>query len=166
MGIRYIVDDATTFDLRKQFDIVTPTYLLHYAETEEQLVAFARGIARHLKTGGRMVALHASNDPVVPFLPNAQSSSEWASALLTGEQPKEGAQINLHLYDVNGKEVCPVIVYYYWTKQTYSRHLFSAGLVDPEWIKVEMPEEARRALSNWRDLDRLSTSCVLTAVKI
>ena len=166
MGIRYLLGDAAAFDLHELFDCVTPTYLLHYAESEDRLGAFTRGIARHLKAGGRMVALHAGVDPVVPFLPNAQSSSEWAIPLLAGEQPKEGSQVNLHLYDVNGKEVCPVITYYYWTKQTYVRNLLLAGLIDPTWVKVEMPEEVREIFPNWRDLDRLNTSCVLTATKI
>ena len=159
LGIEYVTADAATLDLKKTFDLVTPSYLLHYAKDKKELANFATAIARHLGSGGRMVALHANSDPIVPLLPHGQHSSEWLD-----EPYKEGSRVLLHLYDLAGNTVLD-ITFYYWSVETYRSILESAGLQDIRWVKIEMSDDAKQTLPNWQQLDQYNTSCVLTARK-
>lgn len=160
-GIAYLVRDVATLDLPTEFDIVCPTFLLNYADTEAQLLRFATAAARHLKHGGRLVGLNASTNPIVPRLPNANHSTEWVD----GDEPyAEGSRVRKYFYDLHGNDVCS-IVFRYWSRQTYERILSSVGFDDVQWIPYRMSDEGKSILSNWRSLVRHNSSTVFSAVR-
>ncbi len=160
LGIKYVLGDAKTLDLKREFDIVTPSYLLHYAETREELHSFCRTVSRHLVSGGRMVALHANSNPIVPVMQNGQHTTKWL-----GDPFQEGSHILLSLYNLRGEEVC-IITFVYWSMWTYYEALKSAGLLNAKWVKIQMSDEAKLMLSNWKELDEYNTSAILTATKV
>ncbi len=162
LDIEYIESDAAILALGRVFDLVTPTYLLNYAENETMLALFAETIARHLRQGGRMVALNASDDPIVPRIENAQHSSEW----VPGDVPyRDGSRFLFTLYDLRGEIVAGPITSFYWSRETYTKVLDGAGLVDITWHKIPMSDEARAMLPNWEELDKRNISTVITATK-
>jgi len=159
-GIKYFLGDARNLDLKREFDIVTQTYLLHYAETNVELHSFCHSVSRHLVRGGRMVALHASSNPIVPVMQNGQHSTKWLD-----EPFQEGSRILLSLYNLDGDEVC-TIIFVYWSMPTYYEALQSAGLLDAKWVKIQMSDDAKQVLPNWKELDEYNTSAILTAIKV
>jgi SAM-dependent methyltransferase len=58
LGLRYEVGDAADLGTIGAFDLIVASYLFNYARTREQLLAFARSVARNLKPGGRLVGMN------------------------------------------------------------------------------------------------------------
>lgn len=158
LGITYRVGDAATLDLGKTFEIVTPSFLFHYASSLNELRAYMETVRRHLIPGGRMVALHAWK-PIVPRMENAGHWSEWVDPS-TAE--KEGAKIRLHVLDRNGDEVL-ALEYYYWTQKTYESMLRACGFKAIQCHTYIVPHRFRKQWSNWSQIERSNTSCVMTA---
>ena len=65
LGCRYGLGDAAAVGHLDDFDVVVGAYLLNYARTPEQLLAFCRAIYVNLKPGGRFVGFNdnVANDP-------------------------------------------------------------------------------------------------------
>jgi SAM-dependent methyltransferase len=55
LGITYLQGNVTNLPLSEQFDLVVAVYLLHYADSPDQLCVMCSEIADHLKPGGRFV---------------------------------------------------------------------------------------------------------------
>lgn len=160
MGIRYELYDAADLPHIGDFDLITPTYLLHYASTAEELAAFARGIARNLKPAGRMVGINNNPDsPVNAYIPNSVSSEEWTDAPFV-----EGAGIRVSLHSQNGAKVCSFQTRF-WKKQTYEDALENAGLSDIRWIKLKVDEERKNMLPNWDELELKNSYIAISARK-
>lgn len=60
LGIEYRVGDVTTLELERQFDVVTAIHLLHYLQSEAEIVAALRRIAAVLPSGGSFVTMIAN----------------------------------------------------------------------------------------------------------
>lgn len=90
LGITYMQGDATQLPFAEQFDLVVAVYLLHYAESLDQLRAMCMEIAAHVKPGCRFVsyqfnpAFSREPDYYAPYglLLNAKPEPE---ALVDGE---------------------------------------------------------------------------------
>ena len=63
MSITYRVADVRDLDLGEQFDLVTAAYLLNYAIDASDLLGMCESVVRHLRPGGRFVAINAN--PVI-----------------------------------------------------------------------------------------------------
>ncbi len=57
-GCRYLVHDVAKLPVLGKFDIVTAMYLLNYARTREELVAFCRAAYKQLTPGGRFLGMN------------------------------------------------------------------------------------------------------------
>ncbi len=156
--IQYYVCDAAKFDYGGRFDIVTPTFLFHYASTIEEMHRYATTAFQHLRPGGRLVALNAWRSHV-PRMVHASNWSEWLEPHRMGA---EGSRVRLHLLDVEGNEVQP-IDYYHWEPTTYESVLRHCGFTRVCWVNHRIPDELRVHYENWRELEEHNSSCVLTA---
>jgi toxoflavin synthase len=57
-GIEYVVGDGREAGKLGDFDLVTATFFLHYAESREQLLGMCRRAYENLKPGGRFITLN------------------------------------------------------------------------------------------------------------
>lgn len=159
LGITYHVADVAKLCLDRTFDIVTPSFLFHYANSKYMLRNMIKRTAAHLAPGGRMVALTASFDPIVPRIHNASHWTEWVDTA-----NEEGSRVRMYICDLKGNEVCN-FVYRYWLQDRYYDYFKQAGLVDVQEIKHVFPQEWREEFPNWRDLEKKNAGVVLTARK-
>lgn len=160
MGIRYLVCDAEHLDFDEKFDIVTPSFLFHYAQSRDKLRRMVERVVAHLKPGGRMVALMTHPDePIVPLIPHASHYTHWE-----GPAWREGSPIRMHILDLSGKEVSD-FQYYYWSRKTYEALMVGAGLKSLQWYEHIMPDDMRKRFLNWRSLEEHNASAVLVAHK-
>lgn len=158
LDITYEVADALTLNLGREFDIVTPSFLFNYAEDEAEIEHLARTVTLHLRSGGKMVALNAPPQPIVPRMEHGGHHSEWIN-----EPWKEGSRVLLRNYDLNGNTVCDII-FRYWSQETYERCLRNAGLSDFRWVRIKL-EKSGHMFLNWPELEHNMCSIVLTATK-
>lgn len=170
-NISYVIGDARNLDLGRTFDIVTPTFLFNYAESADELQAMVNTAARHLRSGGRLVALNAPPQPIVPRAVKGGHWSEWI------DTPNiEGSRVKLHVlrgcvenYWVPKEEVCSV-VFHYWSKETYESCLKKAGFDSISWVPVRM-EDVESGYHHYlrkrsiKMLEKYCCSIVLTAIK-
>jgi toxoflavin synthase len=168
-NVSYVVGDARNLDLGRTFDIVTPTFLFNYAESIEELQAMMDTAARHLRSGGLMVALNAPTQPIVPRSVKGGHWSKWL------DKPfEEGSRVELHVHRgyietwwVPKEEVCSM-VFRHWPKETYESCLKKAGFESISWVPVKMEDDdqgLRDYLRNPKMLERYCCSIVLTAIK-
>lgn len=156
-GISYHLGDVAALDIGQRFDIITPTFLYHYAESKEVMAKWIERTAHHLAPGGMMVALLCSLQPIIPRLTNANHATKWE-----GPEGIEGSTIRLFLYDQEGQEACS-FAYYYWAPETYVTLLQQAGFTDIKWQKFSMPQEMRKQFHNWQELEANNASALLLA---
>ena len=161
MGITYIVADAENLPkFQKKFDLITPTFLLHYASTEEELKKIIKNIAINLKYGGRMVAINQNPEqPVLPYVNGASDSEEWA------EKPfVEGSVVKVTLYEKDGSKICG-FNNYFWQKQAYINIMKECGFCNIQWIKPKMNEIGRKVCADWKKLEKTSLIIISVTLK-
>src|SRR6185436_17876129 len=110
-GIEYRVADASTLPMLDRFDLATAMYLLHYAETPEEMACMSRSIAANLVHGGHLVALLPDPDYVVDKGDTARYSF-GSRAIASGE-----GWILVHL-DIHTTPSLS-IEYRQWTRRIY-----------------------------------------------
>jgi SAM-dependent methyltransferase len=160
LGILYLQHDAAALPHLGDFDLVAPTYLLHYARSRAELTAFAQGIARNLKPGGRVVGMNNNpNQPVSRRVPNALSFEEWED-----EPFVEGSRIKVHLLGGDGHQEVTFFTRF-WRKQTYEDVLHQAGFVEIAWIPMQISAEGRQYFANWQELEAVNSTILITARK-
>jgi SAM-dependent methyltransferase len=122
MGIEYRVADAATLGGIGPFDRVAAAYLLHYAESREQLLQMARTVYDNLEPGERFVASIAN--PLLPPQPVIDQRKYGFSYRLLDETLREGAGLRGTLY------LGPNVVefdFYWWSWETYETAFRTAG---------------------------------------
>lgn len=136
MGIEYRVADAATLGGIGPFDRVAAAYLLHYAESREQLVQMARTVYENLQPGQPFVASIAN--PLQPPQPAVDHRKYGFSYRLLDETLHEGANLRGTLYlGANTVE----FDFYWWSWATYEEAFrtagFSACTIEPFLIPTE-----------------------------
>lgn len=122
-----------------EFDQVWGTFLLHYAETKQELEAMARDVADNLKQGGKFVAFN--QNPLCPFSP--LSNKKYGSTIFPDGPLFEGQRIGVTIWD--REKQGPTFYNRHWTIETYNQALKKAGLTDIKWIHpVVSPEGIER----------------------
>ena len=96
MGIEYRVADAATLGSIGLFDRVAAAYLLHYAESRDQLLQMARTVYDNLQPGQHFVASIAN--PLLPPRPVVDHRKYGFSFRLLDETLREGANLRGTLY--------------------------------------------------------------------
>lgn len=122
MGIAYRVADAAALGKVGTFDRVAAAYLLHYAESREQLLGMARTVYDNLAPGERFVASIAN--PLLPPQPVVDHRKYGFSFRLLDETLREGANLRGTLYmGANTVE----FDFYWWPWEVYEASFRTAG---------------------------------------
>lgn len=122
MGIEYRVADAATLGGIGAFDRVAAAYLLHYAESREQLLQMARTVYDNLQPGQVFVASIAN--PLQPPRPVVDHRKYGWSYRLLDETLREGSNLRGTLYlGANTVE----FDFYWWPWDTYEEAFRTAG---------------------------------------
>lgn len=146
MGIEYRVADAATLGGIGPFDRVAAAYLLHYAESREQLLQMARTVHENLEAGQPFVASIAN--PLLPPRPVVDHRQYGFSFRLLDESLHEGARLRGTLYlGANTVE----FDFYWWSWATYEEAFRTAGFrsctIEPFLIPPDA--ENRRGEGFW-----------------
>lgn len=64
LGTSYRQGDAAALGRIGAFDLILASYLFNYAQTPDQLIAFARTVQANLKPGGRLIGIN--DNPLTP----------------------------------------------------------------------------------------------------
>lgn len=136
-GIEFQVRDARHLGELGVFDVVTATYLLHYAPTRDALFSMAKSIRASVAKGG----LFAS----ICFNPDARlSDPEYyrAYGFAIECSGREGDESALHIL-IPGMET--TLKAFYWTRATYEAALVEAGFSDVKWATPLVSDEGLQA---------------------
>ena len=157
LGIEYVVQDAADAHTLGTFDIVTATYLLHYAPSAEVLSSMCKNLRASLAPGALLVSISMSPDIE---LANPSYYHKYGFELRsTGE---DGAEVKL-------TSVMPDLPFelkaYHWSKAAYERALRDAGLREITWHEPEIAPEgiAAHGADFWADYVRKPHAMVLSA---
>ncbi len=138
LGLQYAVGDATKLQLAADHDLVFAAYLLNYARTYAELLAMCEAIARHLKPGGRFVAVN--NNPDDPPSNFDTGLLYGYSKKLTG-QLEEGAPITWRFHLPEGTIE---VTNYHLSIPTMERAMHAAGLENIRWHQPQVSPEGRQ----------------------
>lgn len=161
-NISYIFQDVhEPFNLREQFDIVTPSLLLHYSRTIQELDMTVQNIARHLKCGGRMIAMNTRLDrPTQSYKPGLSHSARWI-----GKPYCNGSCIEVTIYGLD-KNRLATFNNYYWNEFMYRSVFKKYGLGDITWIPIQASDNFRMIYREWQDFENTMIVSLISAVKI
>lgn len=137
LGIDYIVQDVIGLRLGQTFDLISAAYLLNYAKTFEELVAFAKAISRHLKPGGRFVTINSNPDFRVP----AEVLRKYGFTR-HNESWSEGSQITYRFFQDDGSHFD--IVNYHLEKSTHKLAFEKIGMTTVNWHPVQLSPELKK----------------------
>ncbi|WP_237387465.1 class I SAM-dependent DNA methyltransferase [Xenorhabdus sp. Sc-CR9] len=125
--IEFHVANVSDMQLFEKFDIVTATFLFHYAKSIEELESMFRSVANHLKPSGRLIAYMASPD----YQLTKGNCHNYGLNVLT-EEPLQGGFI----HQVEFITTPPIqLTFYRWSRETYANAIHKAGFSQLEWIK-------------------------------
>lgn len=140
LGITYHVADAMQLALDRTFDVVFASYLFNYARTADELGAMCRAVVRHLRPGGRLVAV--LNNP-------EQSPAGWEVIRKYGFVKSaalplvEGAAITYTMFPPGGAPF--TFDNYYLSLPTHHRAFYGAGLRCVSWQLPRLSAEGEAA---------------------
>lgn len=156
LGIEYVVQDAAAAGALGTFEVVTATYLLHYASSVEQMRGMCATLRRSLAPGGRLVSLCLNPDARVtepayyrPYGFELRSrGQEGDETQLVGVLPEMPFSVTT----------------WHWSRRTYEAALQSAGFRDILWHAPEIAPEGLAAFGEayWRDYLRFPHAAVFT----
>ena len=140
MGIEYRVADAATLGGIGPFDRVAAAYLLHYADSREQLLQMARTVYDNLAPGQRFVASIAN--PLQPPQPIVDHRKYGFSFRLMDETLREGANLRGTLYlGANTVE----FDFYWWPWEVYEEAFRTVGFTSCTIEPFLIPPESENS---------------------
>lgn len=147
LGIEYFVSDVMQLGKMGSFDLVVASYLLNYAQTQEQLLKMCQTISANLKPGGRFISIN--NNPNQP--PESFPICEKYGFTKSIAGPlKEGDAITYEFFRSGQKFRFDN---YYLSVQTHERVAKRAGLGQIRWRKMEVSPDGIRIYGQqfWQD---------------
>lgn len=147
LGITYYVGNALDLDLGRQFDLISASYLLNYAENESQLQTMCNVIAKHLKPGGRFVTINNNPECKHPELSMRKYGFERIQKGFN-----DGDEVIYQLYSPDESHVD--LTNYHLSKNTHEKCFAASGLSNVIWDSMEMSPEgiALHDEAYWQDL--------------
>jgi len=159
-GIKYFVERVGQLQTIGKFDLVVPGFLLHYAESREELFYMCQDIYKNLKVGGRMIGINQNPD-------NPRNRhKKYGSTVETLREPvQEGDLIRVTLWNKERKTMS--FENYHWNKSTYETCLTLAGFKDIKWIPMHASSEAIKKYGEefWQDWLNSPSLVILEARK-
>ena len=134
LGIEYRVEDARATGPQEDFDLSVSNWLLVYAHNREELGVMCRGLARRIKTGGRLVTL-ITNPKLYTWQAQPPDYRKYGFEVRLPESAYEGAPvvITVHLDDTS-----PEFENYYLPVEAHESALRDAGFRDVAFHKVTL----------------------------
>jgi SAM-dependent methyltransferase len=133
IGCKYSVHNVATMPTLGSFDLVVAMYLLNYARTQKELLAFCRAAFRQLKSGGRFIGVNdnPANDPAYyktyrpyGFIKDCYPDRKEGDPILyTFYQPDNS------FFQFNN---------FYLHPKTYEEAFKKAGFINFRWIPVTL----------------------------
>ena len=135
LEIEYVVADARTFRTAETFDVVTASYLLNYAQTEEQLAEMCRTVAAALTPGGLFVTVNNN-----PFQSPAsfEATRPYGFIKSIAGDVRPGTPITYTLF-LEAESFS--FDNYYQSPVAHERALADAGLQGVEWRHPQLSPE-------------------------
>lgn len=161
LGVEYHVKKVGEMEKLGEFDLVVPGFLLHYAETREELLRMCQDIYRNLKQGGRMIGIN--QNPDCPRNPHRK----YGSIVRPVKEPLlEGGIVRVTLWDNDEKTAS--FTNTHWNKSTYEKLLKEAGFNNIEWINMQVSEEGIMEFGRefWQDWLNSPSLTILKARKV
>lgn len=137
LGIDYHIQDVIDLEIKQKFDIISAAYLLNYAKNFEELVAFAKSISKHLKPGGRFVAINSNPD----FRASAQMLRKYGFTR-HNESWTEGSPITYRFFQEDNSHFD--IVNYHLEKSTHKLAFEKVGMTKVNWHPVQLSPELKK----------------------
>lgn len=145
LGCRYLVHDVATLPCLGAFDRVVAVYLLNYAQSYDQLLAFCQAAFRHLRPGGELIGFNDNmeNDPA-----HYPSYRKYGFTKKAPADRKEGDAIRYCFYNADGS----VFEFnnYYLHPATYAAAFTEAGFSNFTWTGVTL-DPSQHDHSFWDD---------------
>lgn len=141
------------------FDIITCSYLFHYANSKDVLLKMALNVSNNLKKGGFLYALNTNPD--IPLRTNKKYGVS-----ITGKEPiKEGDELKLIFHSKNRK-IGPFKMYH-WKKNTYEDTLTKAGFSEIQWNDCEVSSKGveKYGVAFWDEYNSGSHPVIIKARK-
>lgn len=147
LGITYQAGDALALGAIDAFDIVVCSYLLNYARTREDLLAFCRTIYENLKEGGRLVGFN--NNPAQA--PESFASSRKYGFIKSAALPIEDGSVVRFTNFLEGRELS--IDNYHLSPEAHAWAFREAGFRGFAFRPPQVSEEGTRLLGAafWRE---------------
>nr|VFK20604.1 MAG: Ubiquinone/menaquinone biosynthesis C-methylase UbiE [Candidatus Kentron sp. LPFa]VFK34548.1 MAG: Ubiquinone/menaquinone biosynthesis C-methylase UbiE [Candidatus Kentron sp. LPFa] len=153
LGIEYLVCDVAELGKIGDFDLVVAAFLLHYAQTKEQLLEMCRNISVNLKTGGRFVTINGNLEMPPELYPKLQ---KYGATRSVSEPLREGTPITL-TFTVKGERFS--FDNYYLSKATYEWAFRQAGFKEVHWREPMVSPEGLQKFGQAFWQDALDYSC-------
>lgn len=129
LGIEYHQGDATSLGCIDKFDLVTASFLLHYAPNQEQLLRMLQTIRANLRPGGHFVTANLNVRLTEGEL--SRNLAKYGFALRPQGSPLlDGTPVIVTLYLEQGPIAFET---YYLSKAVYDRAFAAAGLEGVNW---------------------------------
>jgi SAM-dependent methyltransferase len=129
LGIGYDVGDAADLGVVGAFDLVLASYLFNYAETREQLLAFALSVHANLNPGGRLVGVN-DNPRTAPG--RYGSYAAWGFSRELAGPRREGARVRYSFPKADGTSFG--FDNFWLSPETYEQVFAEAGLEDFRFV--------------------------------
>ena len=139
LGITYYVGNALDLDLGKQFDLISASYLLNYAENEIQLQTMCNVIAKHLKPGGKFVTINNN-----PECKNTAISMRKYGFERIQKGYDEGDEVIYQLFLPDNTHID--IINYHLAKKTHEKCFALSNLIESTWHPMQISPEGT---TNW-----------------
>lgn len=140
LGCTYEVYDVAEMPVMEKVDLVTAMYLLNYARTKAELLAFCRAAYRQLKAGGRFLGVNDNlfNNPkdYASYRPYGFVKRAW------GPNRREGDPIRYTFFNADGTQF--QFNNYYLSPATYEAAFREAGFSTFQWVPVTLAPSQQR----------------------
>jgi SAM-dependent methyltransferase len=144
MGCRYMVHNVATLPELEPFDLVVAMYLLNYAKSKDELLAFCKAAYRQLKPGGLFIGV---NDNPGNDLIWYESYRKYGFIKQSLPDRKEGDPIRYTFYNADDSQF--QFNNYYLHPETYEAAFAEAGFIDFQWRHVSLdPAEQEKDFWN------------------
>lgn len=137
LGIDYLVHEATHLALDETFEVVVAAYLLNYAQSAIELLEMCAAISRHLKPGGRFVAVNNNPRQDVEHFP---ATRKYGFIKRTQGPLREGTLVD-YVFFLESETFA--ITNYHLSVETHEAALHAAGFQQVMWHNPELSPEIR-----------------------
>lgn len=160
MGIEYHVEDVLNLNLNFEYDCVCASYLLNYAHNVEVLQQMLIVISRHLKPGGKFIAINSNPD----YRAEKQLLRKYG---FTRENigTDDGSETIYTLYLADGGHIN--ITNYNLSRAVHENAFLKAGFSGVTWNEIGISPEGYEVFGEeyWNEIKMSKPVTCISAVK-